>query len=339
MSASTTIVATKVETPFTTGAIQQDANFWREYIASRPSPSEEFFRVIQDYHGAHGDPTTAIAHDVGTGPGNIAERLLRYYDHVVGSDLNQQALAAAPELVAPDLIKRLTLVHSPAEGLADDGVVNESVGGGGKTDLLTVSECIPLLDAPRALAAFRSLLRPGGTLAIYFYGRPIFTGGPDPARLDALYDRLATRICSFLLPFKGTPGFPVHKRAAEALVSQLDSIALSSGEWTHVVRYKWNSDVPLLFNSKAGYDFDFEPVDRREEGETTKDIRDRTWWQDEWDADRIKAYLDSVYPGYIGKAGSRYAEVEQGIEEFREALGGGAVTVSFPVVLILATKK
>ncbi|KAK4119024.1 hypothetical protein N657DRAFT_534399, partial [Parathielavia appendiculata] len=191
-----------LETPFTTGAIQQDARFWREYIASRPSPSEDFFHVIQEYHSSHGDPTTALAHD-------------------------------------------------------------------------------------------------------------------------------------------GTPGFAFHQRAAEALVSQLDNIALPSREWEHVVRYKWNPDVPLLFNSKDGYDFDFEPVDRRESGEVTNEIHDRTWWQDEWDADRIKAYLDSVYPSYIDKAGSRYAEIEQGIEEFREALKGfgGKATVSFPVVLILATKK
>jgi SAM-dependent methyltransferase len=339
MSTTTTITTTKVETPFTTGAIQQDASFWREYIASRPSPGEDFFRVIQDYHSTHGNPTTAFAHDVGTGPGNIAERLLRYYDHVVGSDVNKQALAAAPELVSQGLINRLTFVHSPAESLADDGVVSPSVGGRGNTDLVTVSECIPLLDAPRALAAFGKLLRPGGTLAIYFYGRPIFTGGPDPARLDALYDRIATRICTFLLPFKGTPGFDFHRRAAEALVSQLDNIALPSDEWEHVVRYKWNPDVPLLFNGRAGYDFDFESVDRREEGEITKEIRDRTWWQDEWDADRVKDYLDSVYPSYIDKAGIRYAEIEQGSDEFRQALSGGMVTVSFPVVLILATKK
>jgi SAM-dependent methyltransferase len=340
MSTTTTTTATpKVETPFTTGAIQQDAGFWRQYIASRPSPSEAFFRVIQEYHEAHGDPSTAIAHDVGTGPGNIAERLLEYYDHVVGSDVNQQALAAAPFLVSPELVPRLTLVHSPAESLADAGVIDSGVGGRGTTDLVTVSECIPLLDAPRALAAFRTLLRPRGTLAIYFYGRPIFTGGPDPAHLDALYDRLATRICSFLLPFKGTPGFPIHQRAGEAMFSQLDSIALPSQEWADVVRYKWNADIPLLFNSQEGYDFELAYVDRREAGETTKEIRDRTWWQQEWDADRIKAYLDSVYPGYIAKAGSRYGEVEKGIAELRQALGGGAVTVSFPVVLILATKK
>lgn len=342
MSATTTSTTdTKTETPFLTGAlsVQSNVGFWREYVASRPSPSEEFFRVIQEYHSSHGDPTTAIAHDVGTGPGNIAMRLLRYYNTAVGSDINDKALAAAPELIAAEQIRRLTFVNSKAEALADKGVVDAAAGGAGTTDLVIVSECIPLLDAPRALNAFHKLLRPGGTLAIYFYGRPIFTGGPDPARLDALYDRIATRICTFLLPFKGTPGFPFHQRGAEALVSQLDNIALPPSAWGDVVRYKWNPDVPLLFNSKDGYDFDFEPVDRRAEGEITKEIHDRTWWQDEWDADRVKAYLDSVYPSYIDKAGNRYSEIEQGIEELREAMGGGKVTVTFPVVLILATKK
>ncbi|KAH8698793.1 S-adenosyl-L-methionine-dependent methyltransferase [Talaromyces proteolyticus] len=338
MSLTTTNTPATVETPFTTGALSSDADFWAKYIASRPTPSEEFFRVIQDYHSSHGDSTTALAHDVGTGPGNIAERLLRYYDHVVGSDVNKRALVAAPSLIPQDKVQRMTFVHSPAENLLAGGVVPADVGAG-KTDLVVVSECMPLLDAPKALDAFHGLLRVGGTLAIYFYGRPIFTSGQDPAHLDSLYDRIATKICSFLLPFKGTPGFPFHKRGAEALVSCLDNIPLPSGAWADVVRYKWNTNVTLLFNSKAGFDFDFEPVDRREDGEVTKEIRDRTWWQDEWDADRVKSYLDSVYPSYIEKAGDRYVEIEQGIEELREAMGGGKVKVSFPVALILATKK
>jgi len=336
---TTTATDVEIETPFTSGALQENTGFWRQYVASRPAPSEDFFRVIQEYHCTHGDPSTSFAHDVGAGPGNITQRLLGYYDHVVGSDLNDQALAAAPGLTPPELLSRLTFIHSAAEGLADDGIVDASVGGSGKTDLIVVSECIPLLDAPRALSAFHSLLRPGGTLAIYFYGRPIFTGGPDSAQLDALYDRLATRICTFLLPINGTPGFAFHKRGVVALASQLDNIALPSTSWSDVVRYKWNPDVPLLFNSKDAYDFEFERADSREEGEITKEILDRTWWHDEWDADRVKAYLDSVYPSYIKKAGSKYAEVEQGIEEFRHLLGGKKTTVTFPVVLILATKK
>ena len=338
ITASTTV---KVETPFTNDTIQQDSNFWRKYTTSRPSPPEALFHIIQDYRSRHapGDPSTAIAHDVGTGPGNIAERLLRYYDHVVGSDIDKNTVAAATGLVPPNLANRLTFIAAPAEDLADDGVVAPNIGGDGNTDLVIVSECMPLLDAPRALAAFHNLLRPGGTLAIYFYGRPIFTSGPDPARLDALYDRIATRICRYFLPFKGTPSFPARLHGAETLASRLDNIALPSTEWEHVVRYKWNSDVPLMFQSQEAYDFDFGPVDRRGEGEVTRELRDRTWWQEEWDADRIEAFLKSVYPSYVDRAGSTYAEIERGFEELREALGGGKVTVSFPVVLILAAKK
>ncbi|KAI7977445.1 hypothetical protein EIK77_007067 [Talaromyces pinophilus] len=332
--------AQEAETPFLTGALTTETGFWADYIASRPSPSEDFFRVIHEYHTSHGNPTTAIAHDVGTGPGNIAERLLKYYEHVVGSDVNERALAAAPLLIPAEKIQRLTFVKSPAEGLATDGVVPDSVGRG-KTDLIIVSECIPLLDAPKALEAFHTLLRPGGTVAIYFYGRPIFTDADDSGKLNAIYDRIATRICQFLLPFKDSLGFPIHQRAAETLVSYLDNIAFPAAEWSDVVRYKWNYDVPLLFNSKEGYDFDFAPVDRRQGGEITKEITDRTWWQDEWDVDRVKEYLSSVYPNYQQRAGDRYREIEEGLEQLRQALGGGKSSrkVTFPVALVLATKK
>jgi hypothetical protein len=92
------------------------------------------------------------------------------------------------------------------------------------------------------------MLRPGGTLAIYFYGRPIF---PDPV-CDTIYDRMATRICQSLLPFKGAPGELFHRRGAEGLVSFLDNIALPASEWQNVERHKWNCDYPLLFNSPEG---------------------------------------------------------------------------------------
>ncbi|KAK4248282.1 hypothetical protein C7999DRAFT_13789, partial [Corynascus novoguineensis] len=146
--------------PFTARATHQDGDFWAKYVVSRPSPPEQFFDIIQNYHGTHGNPTTDIAHDVGTGPGNIAMRLLRYYNQVVGSDVHEEALAAGAKLLPADLRRRLTFIHSPAEELANDGVVDPAVGGGGQTDLVLVSECMPLLDAPRALAAFGRLLRP-----------------------------------------------------------------------------------------------------------------------------------------------------------------------------------
>lgn len=328
----------ELETPFTTAALGSDVAFWKSYIAARPTPTENFFHLINAYHAGHGDPRTAVAHDVGTGPGNIAARLALYYDLVVGSDVNRDALAAAPALVPSKYLERMTFVNSPAEDLAS-GVTPDNVGRG-KTDLVVVSECMPLLDAPKALQAFRTLLAPKGTLAIYFYGRPIFADG-DIATCDAIYNRIATRICTFLLPFKGSPGFPFHSRAAEVLVSYMDNIAFLPDEWESVVRHKWNCDHPLLFNGKEGYDFEFEPVDRRGADDTTTEVIDRDFWAEEWDVERVKAYLASVFPHYAEKAGARYVEIEEMLEELRAAMGGGETRrkVSFPVVLILATKK
>ncbi|GKZ38667.1 hypothetical protein AbraIFM66950_011036 [Aspergillus brasiliensis] len=322
--------STRLETPFTTAALGSDVSFWKSYIASRPNPPEPFFRLINEYHTDRSDGRMEVAHDVGTGPGNIAARLASYYDQVVGSDVDEQALAAAPKLISPDLLERMTFVQSPAEKLVTAGLPT----GLQQTDLVVVSECMPLLDAPRALEAFHALLRPGGTLAIYFYGRPIF---PDPV-CDEIYDRMATRICQFLLPFKGTPGEPFHRRGAEGLVSFLDNIALPAGDWQNVERYKWNCDYPLLFNSPEGFDFEFHPVDRRAPGEVTHDIVNREFWVHEWDADDVKAYLDSVYPHYRHQVGESYAEIEAMREELRAAMGGKQ-KVTFSVVLVLGTKK
>ncbi|KAJ5613784.1 hypothetical protein N7528_007438 [Penicillium herquei] len=317
-------------TPFTSGALDSDAKFWKSYIASRPTPSEDFFHLINEYHAKHSDGRMEVAHDVGTGPGNIAARLAPYYSHVVGSDVNERALAAAPKLLSPDLATRMTFIQSPAEALVTAGIPENLQ----QTDLLTVSECMPLLDAPKALEAFHTLIRPGGTLAIYFYGRPIF---PDPT-CDAIYDRMATRICQFGLPFKGTPGEPFWRRGAEGLLSFLDNIALPESQWQNVERHKWNCDYPLLFSGPEGFDFVVEPVDRRAEGEVTHDLVDREFWVHEWDADDVAAYLESVFPRYQDQAGDRYSEIEVMREELREAMGGKQ-QVSFPVVLILGTRQ
>lgn len=285
---------------------------------------------------SHGNNRADIAHDVGTGPGNIAARLAAYFNHVVGSDVNEEVLDAAPSIVTAELLNRMTFIQSSAEALSKK--TPAQLGGEGTTDLVVVSECIPLLDHQTALKEFNRVLRPGGTLAIYFYGPAVFADG-DVDRCNAAYDKVATRICTFNRPMKDTPGFPIHLRAAEALVSELDNIPLLEEDWESVQRYKWNCDYSLLFNSKAGFDFDFSAVDRRGTADETKTAIDRNFWSEDWGIDNVKAYLDSVYPNYRAKAGDRYSEIETLLEELNVAMGKQKRKVTFPVVLILATKR
>ncbi|PSN71800.1 hypothetical protein BS50DRAFT_617204 [Corynespora cassiicola Philippines] len=275
----TSTKAEKVQTPFTSGAIDTDIAFW-------------------------------------TGPGNIATRLAPYFDQIVGSDVNDAALAAAPHIVPKEYQSRMHFLNSPAEALAQ-APIPEAIGKG-NTDLAMVGECIPLLDREKSLEAFHAMLRPGGTLAIYFYGRPIFTGG-DAARMDALYDKIATRICQFLWPIKETPGFPFFHRAAEAMESWLDNIAFPADQWEKVERHKWN-DFPLLMCAKEGFDFEFDRVDRRGVGEVAKDTIDRSFWSGEWDAGRVANFLSSAFPNYEEKAGEKYAEIEKMVKDMSEAI-------------------
>lgn len=333
-----TPISGDIDTPFTAGAINGGPDFWKEYVDARPHPTDDFFDLIHAYHTVHGDPRSRVAHDVGTGPGNIAVKLLRHFDHVVGSDVNEKALAAAPALISVDKLKRMTLVVSPAEQLPS-AVMPEHVGKG-QTDLVVVSECIPLLDVPSALEAFSTMLRPGGTLAIYFYGRPIFTGD-DADGLNEMYDRVATRLCQLQWPIKGTPGFTFHARSLEALSSSLDNVAIPSDAWESVERYKWNPDFSLMFSPDEGYDFAIDAVDRRASAEVAKDIIDRDFWVEEWDVGRVEAFVNTIFPGVRERAGRKYGEVESLLKELEMRMGGSKATkkVSFPVVLLLATKK
>ncbi|RMD39351.1 hypothetical protein DV735_g5788, partial [Chaetothyriales sp. CBS 134920] len=337
-----TFEAKKSETPFTTAALETDIAFWESYVASRPSPSEDFFRQICAYHAAHAgpNPIKGVAHDVGTGPGNIARRLAPYFARVVGSDLNGGALAAARMLTAPVDAARTTYVQSKAEDLAGLNVLPPAVGVG-QTDVLTVSECMPLLDPAAALAAFHALLRPGGTLAIYFYGRPIFTDGPNPAACNEAYEQVANRVSQCLWPYTGTPGFPFHRRGCEAIFSWLDNIAFPADQWDHVQRNKWNADHPLLFNGPAGVDFDLEYVDRRRpDAEQTNQVIDRDYWADHWDFARVHDYLASVFPNYRARASDeRKQAVDDALDLLNKTMAGARRKVTFPVVLVLATRK
>lgn len=321
--------------PFTSAAQNSSIEFWRAYCDARPSPTEDFFQQIVAYHKAHGETSCDVAHDVGTGPANVAWRLAPYFRRVVGSDINDSALEAGLHLVPERYRSVVTLIKASAEDLASAAL--PSGAGVGETDLVVISMAMPLIDAEKTMAASHALLRPGGSLAIYVYGRPIFPS----EELNTLYEGLASRICSFFLPFAGAPGEPAHRRSADTLASYLDNIAVPPASWAHVERHKWNVDRPLIFNGRQGYDFDWNPVDRRAPGETNVELVNRNLWQQHWDISQVKAYLASNYPRHQERAGARYSELEPMYAELEQAMGGPSVksAISFPVVLILATKK
>ena len=108
---------------------------WVKYITYRPVYSPSFYDRIWDYHRNHSNHWT-LAHDVGTGPGNVAEVLRARFDSVVASDPSGFHTAVAQKRLAASTV---TVEQCRAEDL----VALVGPDGHGKADLITLAECIP----------------------------------------------------------------------------------------------------------------------------------------------------------------------------------------------------
>jgi SAM-dependent methyltransferase len=110
-----------------------------------------------------------LAWDCATGSGQAAQGLAPYFSHVVATDASvEQIRHAVPH---PGIDYRV----APAEacGLADHSV-----------DLITVAQAAHWFDLPRFYAEVARVLKPGGMLALWGYGRMVL-----PGELDAPFQR------------------------------------------------------------------------------------------------------------------------------------------------------
>ena len=162
-----------------------DSFDWSTYLAARPVYTESnFYDQIFAYHKSRGNGWT-LAHDVGTGPGNVAHDLSHHFDHIQASDPSIAHFDEAKHRLGD---RNVTIVESRGETLLEktDAELH------GKADLVAVAETIALMEPVRALENFAGLLKPGGTLAVWFYGRPVFEDKKNEAREQEVVDWLLT---------------------------------------------------------------------------------------------------------------------------------------------------
>ena len=338
--------------PAPTAPRGKDANFfqattyneayWDDYMAARAKYSPDFYARILAYHRSH-NPTplpSDLAHDIGTGPGQVAAELAKHFDHVIASDTNATHLAvAATRLEKAGVVnakEKVTWTDCGAEDLAGKYPASEAA-------LLTVAECLPLLDVPRAMGTFAHLLRPDGTLAIWFYGRPHFT---EPAFVEKCQPLLNDILdMTFAVIIKG--GNPIAKAAwksaTDTLESFLDNVALPADVWRDVYRYKWNDHLPLPVIGPNARDFDIDPsssIDETNE-KVVKEV-DPKLWEEWWNVGEVRRFVECLIPSFEQqKAAGLYQHVEAKYQELEEAMGGKDAKrlLTWPVVLILATRR
>ena len=301
---------------------------WIKYTTYRPAYSPSFYDRIWDYHRSHSSHWT-LAHDIGTGPGNVAEVLGARFKKVIASDPSGFHTAVAQRRLAAS---NVTVEQCRAEDL----VTLMGPNGHGKADLITLAECIPLMDAEQAFSGFAKLLRPGGTLAIWFYGKPIFAGERQE-KSQQIYNQIAGKAFSRNLPIKGT----IWQQAYTVMASWLDNIGFPREDWTDVERTKWNHDKPLSFLPEEYYDFEVKYKNVVNSDEKVEERVDRDFWaKEQCGVDWVEGFIDAQFP-WKSTNDEIGAQLKPMYKELEEAMGGqGSKTrISWPVVLLLATRK
>ncbi|KAK8001055.1 hypothetical protein PG991_013277 [Apiospora marii] len=308
-----------------------DEAFWTNYLAARPNyDANGFYDLLYAYHDAH-TGRYDVAYDVA---GVFATRFKR----VIASDKNDAHLTAAKKLHGH--LPNIEFQLCPGEDVAL-GIPAASC------DAVVCAEAIPLMDHERALDAFARVLKPGGTLAVWFYGRPIFAddGDDQASACQEIYGRLFTAAAAKVVE-AGGPAFRTGwKAATDVIASELDAVGFPASTWRDVERRKWNTA------SGGGGKMEFNdalpdvPIDRPSRvdpsREQTTHIRDATFWAERWDVGQVRNFVQALLP----TAG--HAQLDQDPElrglfaELTEAMGGESAKrqIAWPVVLLLATRK
>ncbi|KAI4121899.1 MAG: hypothetical protein LQ338_006099 [Usnochroma carphineum] len=315
------------------GPIKEDNIFegtgfdWDSYIIHRPAPTADFYQLIYDHHRANGGEFN-LAHDIGTGPGNIAEQVGTTFKRVHASDPSAYHRSVAEhrlKAIDPD---KFSTQQCRGEDISNAGHKHGSV------DLITVAQCIALMDTEQATSGFAKLLKPAGTLAIWFYGRPAFAD-PSQQQSQIIFNQILSKALDRVRPMKGT-GF---EPATIMLRAFLDNVAFPEKDWKQVRRLKWNYDKPMLYLEDDDVDFEIKWDSKVRDGESEEKIIDRDFWAIDADVDWMRAFVDYALP-WENKDEEK-AQFDELFKELEKSMGGKGKRqhIAWPVALLLATKK
>lgn len=331
----------------TTSSLVDDANFWKvdsgsedaywtAYEATRPNYADDlFYEYMYTYHSSKSECSFRVAHDVACGSGVAAAELGKRFEHIIASDNNRTSLDTAR--------RRLTAVL-PSEKVAFSECTGEELcsrHSAQSADFIAAAESLPLMDAPVALSGFWRILKPGGTLAIWFYGRPHFTEPEYKTQCQDFFDQIMDRSFAKVINGGGTARAMAWKRAADGIASWLDYLDFPPDQWEMVQRNKWNSETAKMgFFSSDACDFPIQPTSNVRETEVTVEKENLNLWKGKWDVQGAKNFVQVSFPNFKGMV---EADDEIGglFEELARAMGGEDAVrcYTWPVVLILATAK
>ncbi|KAJ7240492.1 S-adenosyl-L-methionine-dependent methyltransferase [Mycena rebaudengoi] len=226
------------DTSFFRSVGTQDA-YWETCLAARPDyVQSEFFERVFQYHREHGNGSLDRVHDAACGPGNVAAVLKQHFKTVISSNPNGGHVEVARQ--------RLASVKGDAETafLQATGEQIAAHEEPGSLDLITVAEAIALIDMPTALDAFAKVLKPGGTIALWFYGRPHFVSAEGKtAPLDAAANKAYLALANFIFEPLIQANLANWSKPMRHMHSWFDNVAVPDANWAST----WTAEEAKTF--------------------------------------------------------------------------------------------
>ena len=311
-----------------------DKDFWDAYVSTRPNYTRSFYELLYRHHAAHSSSYGTV-HDVGCGAGQVAAEFAQHFSCVVASDNDADHLEVAKRRLGPAFDStRVTYTHSKGEDLASQHPPSSA-------DMIAVAEAVVLMDVDAGLSSFARVLKPGGTLAIWFYGRPTFSDPVYFANGQAIIDKIMAFNWTKVIRGSGPKRQWGFKRCADGMESWLDFVRFSKDDWMDVKRIKWNTHGTLPFFGREACGWDIEPVSNVRQGEKVIVKEDPDFWRNHWDIAAVKRYFSVLFPGFREAIGDGDAEIDKLFGELARVMGGAGVVRQFtwPCVLLLATRR
>lgn len=315
---------------------QNDEEYWKGYLSTRPKYSDDFYNRIYDYHASNaGASSFSVAHDVGAGPGQVSVKLASRFSNVVVSDNNANHVDYAKYALSP------TKTGFPESRFSYSVSTGEEIYSKfppASADLIVCALMFPLMDTAAALHSFRSLLKPNGTLAIWFYSRAHFAEPEYAQKCQPLLDRIINHHFGKVIQGGGPQHTAGWRRTANGIASWLDNVPFAESEWHSVQRRKWNKSwTDMGFFGQDACNFPLEPVSNVKDCEVVTEVEDRGLWRKDWNSDQLKKFVDHIFPF----PSIDEEPVKHVWEELIHEMGGVQAqrAFSWPLVLILASKK
>lgn len=294
---------------------------WDAYIQFRPIYPEEVYSTIYAYHDSHGG-AYGSAVDVGAGVGIVSAELAKKFSHVTVTDPSEAYVSSAKSLFATLPRERIDFLQTKAEDVSLDKLPK-----GEKVDLVTAAECLHWADVEVAAPRIAAVLTSGGTFAAWLYGvRPLLSeqsGNLVEARdiFYEIYDKMIHQYDTQIEKQDEASG-------GAAMNARLDHMPLSSDTWTDVRRIHNNTDSPMVY---GGWPSQSSKIST---GEMVEKFANEKLLSHSADYEYLEGYLVNWIPPIKVK---EFAKVE--LAKLQKTMDGQKIDVTWPFVLVLATKK